>query len=1669
MSAVKIIFKRSSVLGKRPTSANLEAGEIGLNTNPTDPGLFFETNNGSVVKVGPTAYLPNAPSISPARGELWVDSDTKALNIGSEQNKWQTVAAPFLGGTNGYTVFVAPQYTNSTDSLKNDGQTVPFLTINRAILEVSKQIILDYIRGIATGNNRYLIYLVPGTHTVINSPGATVSNFDVSFPTETEEVTQADLAQFNPVDGGLVLPRGVSIIGMDLKKCEIHPTYVPKYTHPLFPQAYRQQSASGTLPAGPIYENEPLSAVFKWTGNTYLSNFTCLDKLANRTVISVTTNSSGNVVLTTEGPHGLNFNDFIQVSYSNSADQAGSTFSNGYYYADPINTNSFILYNANIEGTGSSPIPATDFPPSYLVANAPESAKFIVSNVYPYFIPPDGSSYELSNYSHHRLSVVKNLALTDLNDFYQKVQAAFPSTFGGRIVKEIVTLPEYEIVAPATFQYPANTTSNSVDNTSPYENMVNHRSNYGMANLDAEGDIVSGFRSVIVNSSTAVVLQKDPVAYEVYSNENNVQQWLTLTEFVRQSTYPSRPITQIPTQPQLQALNEASIPNIRYYYETVKVLNPSTSELQSIGVSDINNDFRHFGFRVRGSNAFMQAQSTYTIGAAIGCWARDGATMSLTNATTNFGSVAFQADGFAGIGTLGGANEINKGFLQTGIVRPLALLNPEVQSDDQKRILYLGSRVVYVDVDPEDPTVQLIYLRSAFDPASILPYSLKPGSALFLSDNICTYRAFFVTDGTETVITSEDDPAKNPYSRGGAILRVRVSDSTIPSGPADSLEVPYIRRYIDPRNPADRAYGFFVQSTNPTSQAPQLGSVLRLNQTGQSLSSTLKRNYQFDPGFYGGTAQVFSVDYVQTEQYSYSPNYNNKISDAAQSTNYAIYASLSDSSTPWVQSIYNPSTGLTPFFTQKGEYITYENKNYFAAENDLWTSLYYKTNFTPINGPTKSSPDDPTSPYVITSVMQKQEPVSTSWQGYVPDSFYNYYSGTGVPEQYRLPADYKAQLTYMRGSVVPYQDFATDYLIDLDDSSEGLGIIYQRLADPASSTVTVKDSIQVQAAVQMTTPFVANPQRGCPEVIQLSLLSVRQIPNPKQKVSVVKLTYTDIVLHPELANVVEYARVIAMTSNTIQVIRDYYPEYSSGTLPAVWPKGTTVTACVDAETPEPSVYDPDWSVTKRTVIRYYQLMGYSPNDITPLLIPQYSGDRVLLNANILLNPQNGYANVTAPWPIEFNNPSTVYANTHTWQFVGYLDYSRGLPKYQVNQLPRKLNFDFISTTTYGGKLLTLGSLDTDNLIFLGTIRQGLTGNIYQAETPYFNSYNRLVYNSPQEVPFPSPILVYSADDISGSFDGLSSVFPLERGGYPIPPSQISTSSVFVFVGGVLQIPYDGGSTSSSSYEIINTGAPGASPEIYFFEAPPEGTSCDIRVVTSDDDSNTLEVVNFSLDPNFDGVQSTFTISPNIPQLTNQNSFVFLGGVEQNPEGINQTSGAYTIAENLTQLELNFIGGAPLEDTTINMRGILSGQTYRNSGVSSVYVTSVDDIAPEFDGVTKTFALTIDGVNLDPTLVNAENMFVSLGGVMQIPTASEGDPLAGLAYVVDVNALSKVLSITFSVAPSAGTVCNIRIVTASEFLTCPLPNGIANPELKVGPGITINQENQILQIDSGLVG
>jgi hypothetical protein len=285
--------------------------------------------------------------------------------------------------------------------------------------------------------------------------------------------------------------------------------------------------------------------------------------------------------------------------------------------------------------------------------------------------------------------------------------------------------------------------------------------------------------------------------------------------------------------------------------------------------------------------------------------------------------------------------------------------------------------------------------------------------------------------------------------------------------------------------------------------------------------------------------------------------------------------------------------------------------------------------------------------------------------------------------------------------------------------------------------------------------------------------------------------------------------------------------------------------------------------------------------------------------------------------------------------------------------------------------------------------------------------------------------------------------------------------VFVTLGGVVQKP-------GEAYVIEGENEGLVVPRIVFTEAPLEGTSCDVRVVTSDDGGDTMVVTELALTPDFDGTTTYFEVSPSNKTFSNLNSFIFLWGIEQNPFGLGQTSAAYTATYDPTlgTSSVSFLGGAPDAGTTLDARAIYSSSRYVDVGISSVFVSSTDDIAPLFNSATRTFNLEIDGVSLDPTKVNAQNMFVSLGGVMQIPVAQEGDPLAGNAYVVAFNPSTQSLEITFAVPPAIGTTCNIRIVTSEEYLTC--PNLLGEGNIIVGPGVLVNDQNQIIQIDPGTI-
>ena len=1584
--AVKLIFKRSSLLGKRPTSAVIEPGEIALNTNSNEPGLFLEVSDGNVVKVGPTAVLPSQPTSTPALGELWYNTVDGTLNTGTvknDQKVWASIAAPYLGG-GGYVVFVAPEFPGSTDSIVNDGQALPFQTVARAVIELSKLTVNSILAGYSPSseNSKYTIYLAPSRVTVDNSPGVTADNFTVDFSVNPyQDVTTSQLVQFNTVDGGVVLPRGISIVGLDLKKCIISPTYVPAYKHPGYPAA---QAGS----------NAAITSVFKWSGNTYLNNFSALDKIASRDVdkVSATSSTNPDAVFQSSRPHGLNFNDYVYVQFASDVNQSTGTFIEGYYYVNPINTFTFNLATGPLGGTSApSYVDFTSLPQF----SSGSQIKFIVTN---------------DLYSAHRLRLVTNATRDELAQYYTKIQRAFPAYFGGKVTDGalLVSNGETVIVGPTDTAYPNNFQSNTGANSSAYANQVNLRSQYGMCWGDFDGNIISGFRSAVLNACTAVTLQNDPAAYEIYTTLNNPStglpelRWWTLVE----ATYLSYPLVQrpatiadTPVADQLALLNRTAIPNIRYYYSSVK-----NSDGKSYGIADINDDFRHFGFRAQNSG-YLQAQSVYTVGAAVGVWALNGGQISLTNSTTNFGSVAFKSEGFYGINTTGGANANNSGFLFTGVQTPLSLTRQQVEDTRNKQILTLGSRILSVELDPTNPSIQLINLSSDFSPCFLLPFSLKPGSAVWVSTEQCTYRGFFATDGGPTVITGLNDP--NSF----ATLRVRATDSTIPLDTTliPQLGIPYIRRFRDPRSPFERSYSFVLKNTLPTAVSPAVGQVLRLNQSSQTLgNNTLKPNVQFDPGASGGWGRVFSVSDILTTSLGSSPQFNYVISDNIQDTSYYVTFTVTDYDRPWAQ------LGDTA----QGSYITSQNKNWYAAENNIWDSVYYNTTFSSTVGPEKLAPVEPCSPFVASCALERQYVVADTYQG----------SFAGDPFATVYPTE-----TYFRGATSPYTEYPVQFQWDEDDSSESMGVCLKDVEDVISTfTVTAINPAAVIQTSQQADQALNRRYR--PEIIQFSVLSPIDLINPKQAVSIVTLSDAASPL------VKEYLRVIGLNGSVVTAIRlnsenSLYPNPPSAS--KTWPIGTEVKPCTTNAVPAVTAYDPDWSNTKRSVLRFFEVMGYPTTAVEPLLTPRYWGERFIPVSFLPLSPsQDGYAAVTAEWPLEFNNPSIVQANTHTWAYCGYGNYSRGLPDYQTNNFPRKLSFDFLTTVLWSGSVSVSGTTETGENILIGPQREALTAQFYEQLEPKVQLLNQEIYEEQGFVEFPAQVVVYSVDDISSQFNGAQSVFDLKIGGIPVPGSQLATESTFVNLGAVTQIP-------TAAYTIANS-------KIQFSLPPQAGTVCDIRVVTSEDDQKTLETFKFTPTAPFDGVTSIFdfatTGATDSTVFDLRNLFVFLGGVEQLPN----------VAYNVTRINKNTIqlafSGAPPVGLTYDVRCVTTGPYWANRLSYPVEVYSIDDISGQFNGAKKTFTLTYLGAPINPAVINTENLFISLGGAMQLPVNS---------YSVNAD------QITFTEAPLNGTTSNLRIVTNAEFLTCPQANGYGE-FLRWGPGLVLSLTNELIAIDPGFV-
>ena len=971
-------LKRSSIAGKRPGSEYLEPGEIALNTNASDPGLYFEANDGSIVKTGPTHIGPNPPVANQGhgQGEQWLNTQDGSLKVyHAASGQWVSVMSAAHGGSN-TVVYVGSEYPEASDSISNDGSSRPFASLNRACLEVARRSTL-LRRGDEPFNDRFVIMLLPGENVVYNDPGEGVEEFlnnDFIF-TADQVSTAQDLTRFNPVSGGMILPRGASIVGLQSSKTTIRPTHYPKWTA----NAKEEDMA-----------DNPRTSIVKCTGNSSISEVTFRDKISSVFVTNISGEGSDPAVLTALQPHGYRAaqtdesgsfvtGDGVTISYAEEID----TFYEGTpsvsyvepYFVSPISPTQFHLLKQDGSFVLRKELPAEPAPGS---------------------MPPAYLNVTYALETHHRLSAIRYCPLNELQDYYSKIQRAFSNIDIGISVQNFsVADGENTIIAPLT-PFPTNLTDSTKNSSAQIEDVV-VRSNYGMSGVLMEGSDVEGLKTISVRDCEIYLFQKDPSVYEVYYNK----EWSNLkSAYARAFGKVSEAVSD--EEAMLWMNNRVETENIRYYNRFGTLTGGKSS-----GLHDDYSDTRHFALCAT-HDGQIQASDIYGVGAAIFFWSKSGGHVNVFDSTCNFGSEAVRADGFSGIGTTGGAVSTDRDFSVFGIRRPLELSETDVYDPDNINYIFLNTGLEIISESPD-----YAIFREPINFSTLLPYTVEPGSYLWVkrfTDGALLKAKVIGAPSLDSI-----DLSQNP--NGQMAIYLDKDDNEWYGEDPKTLSIPFIRRFIDPRRPEDKNYSIWIENTSADHRPPQLGSIFRLaEKPGAGNTDILVFGRQFDPGESGGWNHVFSVVKAVTKSDGDNPNrVSGEFIPSTTSGEYYVTLKLCDNFKPWVQRSPGPE-----HYYARGSYATHEDRIFYAKRNEL------------ASGDTVLDPDSDRSGWELSRIgditQDKKDVYFSDFLGSSDDPD----SGLYDPE---------ASNTYARGLSIDMETYTLTNFINYDDGTETLGLI----------------------------------------------------------------------------------------------------------------------------------------------------------------------------------------------------------------------------------------------------------------------------------------------------------------------------------------------------------------------------------------------------------------------------------------------------------------------------------------------------------------------------------------------------------------------------------------------------------------------------------------------------
>lgn len=519
----------------------------------------------------------------------------------------------FIKNVEGRILYVNPNDLDATDNINNQGNSLaqPFKTVQRALLESAR---FSYLKG---NNNditeKTTILLFPGEHPIDNRPGYAIKDIGgtaYAIAPSGEQTTASTeltltldsnfdltsenniLYKFNSIYGGVVVPRGTSIVSLDLRKTKIRPKYVPN----------------------PTDSNVNSSAIFRITGACYFWQLSFFDGDENNLVYTNSSDfSSGNRSKPTFSHHKLTCFEYadgtnIPPGYDISdLDIYYSKLSNAFNRASgrdidqkfPSNPLGFSKQRPEWEIVGAfapDPIPVSSiisgdgFTPSNLITVTTSKPHGLTAGTP---VKINGINIEDYNISTKVQNVNTLYQFTYLLPFVRNNLPASPSISGAEVTIE----------------------TDTVSGASPYIFNVSLRSVWGMNGMHADGSKASGFKSMVVAQFTGVSLQKDDRAFAKYNKTSRKYESITISKV---------------SGAELASGSSSTNPNSAYHLDSEAIYR-SGWECSHVKVTN---------------DAFVQVVSVFAIGFTKHFDSQTGGDISITNSNSNFGQLALSSYGF---------------------------------------------------------------------------------------------------------------------------------------------------------------------------------------------------------------------------------------------------------------------------------------------------------------------------------------------------------------------------------------------------------------------------------------------------------------------------------------------------------------------------------------------------------------------------------------------------------------------------------------------------------------------------------------------------------------------------------------------------------------------------------------------------------------------------------------------------------------------------------------------------------------------------------------------------------------------------------------------------------------------------------------------------------------